>query len=214
MVAKADNGPVSISLLALPDSTPAALYGLYEVFSSVGTAWAELTGEPAAGRAIDARIVAPGRDAFPCAIGTPIAPHASLDEAAGTDVVVVGDLSFAAAADPRGRWPAASRWVREQFDSGATVCSVCTGSVLLADAGLLDGEEATTHWGAAPLFRTFYPAVKLRPERILVPAGPEHRIITGGGASSWEDLALYLIARFCSEAEAVRTAKILSLIHI
>src|SRR5690606_13017428 len=53
-----------------------------------------------------------------------------------------------------------------------------------------------------------YPAVRLRPERILCPDGPEHRIITGGGASSWEELALYLIARCCGEAEAVRIAKI------
>ena len=85
---------------------------------------------------------------------------------------------------------------------------MCTGSVLLAEAGLLDGREATTHWSAAGLFSAWYPSVRLRPERILAPAGPEHRIITSGGAASWEDLALYLIARFCGEAEAVRTAKI------
>ena len=170
--------------------------------------WPELTGEPAECAKFDVRIVSPIPGTFTCAIGTPIAPHASLDETPCTDIVIVTDLAFAVDADPRSRWPAAAEWVRERFSGGATVCSVCTGSVLLADTGLLDGEEATTHWIASGLFRTYYPAVKLRPERILAPAGPEHRIVTSGGASSWEDLALYLIARFRGEAEAVRTAKL------
>jgi AraC-like DNA-binding protein len=77
-----------------------------------------------------------------------------------------------------------------------------------AESGILDGCEATTHWSAAGLLKTYYPAVRVRPERILCPAGPEHRIITCGGVSSWEDLALHLVARFCGAAEAVRIAKL------
>ena len=80
--------------------------------------------------------------------------------------------------------------------------------MLLAETGLLDGAEATTHWCAIPLFHTYYPAVKLRPERILAPSGPARRLITSGGSAAWEDLALYLIARYCGEVEAVRAAKI------
>ena len=53
-----------------------------------------------------------------------------------------------------------------------------------------------------------YPEVRLRPERVLVPAGVEHRLVTAGAAASWIDLALYLIARFCGEDEARRTAKL------
>jgi transcriptional regulator GlxA family with amidase domain len=155
-----------------------------------------------------ARIVAAERETFRCAIGLPITPQASLAETPSTDIVIVTDLTLGPSGDPRGRWPVESRWLREQFENGATICSVCTGSVLLADTGLLDGHVATTHWSATELFRTRFPEVRLRPERIIVPSGPDHRLITCGGASSWEDLALYLIARFCGEAEAVRTAKI------
>ena len=79
---------------------------------------------------------------------------------------------------------------------------------LLAEAGLLDGLEATTHWSACPLFAAQYPEVDLRPERILVPAGPEHRVVTGGGYGAWAELALYLVARFSGRREAVRIAKI------
>jgi transcriptional regulator GlxA family with amidase domain len=49
--------------------------------------------------------------------------------------------------------------------------------------------------------------VRLRAERILCPAGPGHRLVTGGGASSWTDLALYLIARFSGADEARRIAR-------
>jgi transcriptional regulator GlxA family with amidase domain len=203
-----DDNPVVVSLLAVPESTPATLYGLYEVFSSVGTTWSELTGEPVACRRMAAQIVAPARETFSCAIGLPITPQASLDETPRTDIAIVTDLTLGGLDDPRGRWPAAADWLRRQYEGGATVCSVCTGTILLADAGLLDGLEATTHWSASDIFRRHYPEIRLRPERILMPDGFEHRIVTGGGASSWEDLALYLIGRFCGEAEAVRAAKI------
>jgi transcriptional regulator GlxA family with amidase domain len=200
--------PVSVSLLALPDSTPTALYGLYEIFASVGRVWSELTGEPAAAREMSVRIVSPSRSPFACAMGAVISPHASLDEVVRTDLVIVTDLALPADMDPRGRWPEAAAWIRSQYAGGATVCSVCTGSVLMAEAGLLDGREATSHWSAKGVFDAYYPAVKLRPERILSPVAPDHRLVTGGGMASWEDLALYLVARYCGEAEAVRIAKV------
>jgi len=208
MNAAADSPPITVGLLALPESTPATLYGLYEVFSAVGVVWPALTGEPAAGPRMDARIVSPDGTPFGGALGLPITPHAALTALPRPDLVIVTDLNLPLDADPRGRWPEVTDWLRAQFAQGTTVCSVCTGSVLLAEAGLLDGAEATTHWCAIPLFRTYYPAVRLRPERILAASGPAQCLITSGGSAAWEDLALYLIARYCGEVEAVRAAKI------
>ncbi|TVQ83980.1 MAG: helix-turn-helix domain-containing protein [Chromatiaceae bacterium] len=202
------SAPVSVSLLALPESMPAALYGLFEVFSSVGVTWSELTGEPAAAARLDVRILAARAAPFPSPLGVPIAPHAGIDTVTETDIVVVTDLALAADSDPRGRWPEESHWLRERYRSGATLCSVCTGSVLLADAGLLDGQEATSHWSVTGLFKHYYAGVRLRPERILSLSGEDGRLVTSGGAAAWEDLALYLVARFCGEAEAVRLAKL------
>lgn len=208
MNVRTTDDPVSVSLLALPESTPTALYGLYEIFTSVGRVWSELTGEPAAAREMDVRIVSPSLTPFTSAVGVAISPHAALDEVVHTDVVIITDLALGTDMDPRGRWPDVANWVRMQFEGGATVCSVCTGSVLLAEAGLLDGREATSHWSATGLFAAYYPAVKLRPERILSPVDPDHRLVTCGGMASWEELALYLVARYCGEAEAVRMAKV------
>jgi transcriptional regulator GlxA family with amidase domain len=204
MDASAAPGP-SVALLALPQSTPAALVGLYEVFASVGTAWQAMTGEPTGVPALAPRIVSGDGAPIGTPIGLAVQPQAALGPA---DVVVVADIAFDAGFDPRGRWPAETAWLRARHAAGTTVCSICTGALVLAEAGLLDGRPATTHWLAAPTMREFYPQVRLEPARILVPAGPDARIVTSGGASSWEDLALYLVARLCGRPEAVRIARL------
>ena len=75
---------------------------------------------------------------------------------------------------------------------GAQLYAACGGSLVLAEAGLLDGQEATTHWAYAPLFRQCFPKVTLHDDRILVQTGPGHSVVCSGGASSWQDLALLL----------------------
>jgi len=199
--------PVSVALLVTVESTPSVLYGMSEVFSAVGRAWEQLTGEPSGARRIEPRFVAATLDPVTTPWGTRVLPDACFEECT-PDVVLVTDLAVDMTADPRGRWPAAARWIRQQYECGAVIGSVCTGSVLLADTGLLDGRPATTHWSAGPLFHRWYPEVELHEERMLVPAGPEHRVVTSGGYASWADLVLYLIARFCGREEAVRIAKI------
>ncbi|MGM0562122.1 MAG: GlxA family transcriptional regulator [Pseudomonadota bacterium] len=208
MHARKNLPPLTVSLLALPETTPTILYSLYEVFLSVGVTWSELTGERSDVRRMAPRIVAATKNPFISAIGLPVTPQATLDEVDVSDLVVVTDLVIPPGQSPRGRWSLETAWVRDQFTNGAMVTSVCTGSLFLAEAGLLDGQAATTHWSAAETFRASYPEVELAAERTLCPAGTEHRLVTSGGAAAWEDLALYLIARFCGEAEALHIAKI------
>lgn len=194
-----------IALLALPESTPASIYGLYEVFRSAGRTWEQLTGEVTDVPLMAPRIVTVDGRPVETAYGLTITPHEAMGEA---DVVIVTDLLFDYDQSFADLWPAQIDWLRERHAAGGIICSVCTGTAILAEAGLLDGLEATTHWALAEVLRRRYPQVRLVAQKILVPAGPEHRIITGGGATAWEELALYLVARFCSPAEAVRIAKI------
>jgi putative intracellular protease/amidase len=178
--------------------------GLYEVFTFVGIGWELLTGWPTGPRRFLPRIVAEDRALFRNLAGLPIAPDLTFVEAKRTDIVIVGDLAVGREEETRGRWPAAVEWLHQQQAQGALICSVCTGALMLAEAGLLDGEEATCHWAAVDQIKLRYPEVRLRPERVLVPAGVEHRLVTAGAAASWTDLALYLIARFCGEDEILR----------
>jgi len=206
--APAGNNHPLIGLLALPESSGAVLYSIREVVASVGHAWASLTGEEVASERLEAYLVGASRESMVCAPGVPVVPDASFDDDQRFDIIIVPDLAIDMDFDPRGCWPRACVWLREARADGSMICSVCTGSVLLAEAGLLDGLEATTHWAAAHLFKRFYPSVRLVPERILVPTGPEHRVVTSGGSASWAELVLYLIARFCGRQEAIRAAKV------
>jgi transcriptional regulator GlxA family with amidase domain len=152
--------------------------------------------------------VSPIAGAFTCSrSGVPVTPHEQLNANAIPDVVIVPDVSLRLSEDPRGRWPEAAAYLKRMHDAGATICSVCTGSLLLADAGLLDRRKATTHWGYVEMFRRYFPQVELEPERIFV-ADRDASVITTGGPATWEELALYLIARYRGEAAAIQASKI------
>jgi transcriptional regulator GlxA family with amidase domain len=81
--------------------------------------------------------------------------------------------------------------VRRAAAEARRVTSVCTGVVLLAEAGLLDGRRATTHWASAPWFAAQYPEVDVDPDPIFVHDG---RIWTSAGVTAGMDLALALVA--------------------
>jgi transcriptional regulator GlxA family with amidase domain len=86
--------------------------------------------------------------------------------------------------------------LRAWADGGASLAAACVGTFLLAEAGLLDGEEATTTWWLAPLFRKRYPEVKLDESRMVVRSGTT---VTAGAALSHIDLALALIRQASPE---------------
>ena len=208
MPASAPARQISISLIAVPEVSAAIVYGLHEVFTCVGTVWETLTGEQTDTRLITPRIVGRTTEPIRTMFKATLVPDHTFDEEHRTDVVIVGDLNFDDGGGPVGRWATEVAWIQDQYERGAIVCSVCTGAMMLAEAGLLNNREATSHWSAVGTFKECYPKVLLRPERVLVPSGLEHRIITSGGAMSWTDLALYLVARFCGDEEARRIAKI------
>lgn len=97
-------------------------------------------------------------------------------------------------------------WVRKAYDLGAHVASICTGAFLLAEAGLLNGRASTTHWNSQDLFRCRYPQVKLLPERIIVDEG---RVCTSGGATSFLNLLMYIVEKYCGPETARLASKML-----
>ena len=106
-----------------------------------------------------------------------------------------------------GRFTAEVAWLVASHEAGATIASACSSALLLAEAGLLAGCDATTHWAfAADLAR--YPNVKVRTNQSLVVTGVGERIVMAGGGTSWLDMALYLIARYIGLKEARQVARI------
>ena len=141
------------------------------------------------------------------ASGMPIAAHRTLDQTEAPEVVVVPTTMANGADWVEGSHPRVTRWLGEVYRSGSIVCSACSGALLLAEARVLDGKEATTHWNLAATFRDRFPSVRLRLEHELVACGPGGRIVTSGAAAAWHDLALYLIARLGGAELAYEAAK-------
>jgi transcriptional regulator GlxA family with amidase domain len=75
---------------------------------------------------------------------------------------------------------------------------------LLAEAGLLDGRQATTHWGFSQQFRQRYPSVDLRPEKLITVDEP---VACAGGGMAWWDLGIYLVERYAGTQTARELAK-------
>lgn len=100
------------------------------------------------------------------------------------------------------------QWLVERHDAGAVVASSCSGSFLLAEAGLLAGRPATTTWWLARTFEKRYPTVELRLDELVVDSGS---VICAGTAMSQLDLTLYLIERLAGRQLARLCAKFLLL---
>lgn len=94
-------------------------------------------------------------------------------------------------------------WLRTRAAEVELVASVCTGSMLLGFAGLLDGLSATTHWLAFDWMRQAFPAVTVVTDQHVVDAG---RTITSAGISAGIDMALKVVARYHGEPIARTTA--------
>jgi transcriptional regulator GlxA family with amidase domain len=99
-------------------------------------------------------------------------------------------------------------WLRQRHAEGATLAASCSGSMLLAETGLLDGWDATTHWGWCDILRTRFPEVTVRAQRALVVTGEGQRLIMTGGGTTWLDLALYIIARTVGLDDAIKVARV------
>lgn len=93
--------------------------------------------------------------------------------------------------------PTLLRWLVTQYDQGATICSITTGSYFLAEAGLLDGRVATTHWRFFNHFEQRYPAVKLQRKRFITGAD---RLYCTGSVNAARDLMLHVIEQLYDES--------------
>lgn len=143
----------------------------------------------------------------PFANGIQLNPTLDIDRAPPPDLAVVPGLADdveASVARNYGWVDHLARWHAE----GSVIASSCTGAFLLAEAGLLDGRTATTHWVAAPALAQRYPTVEVTPEAIVVDEGD---IITSGGATTAFNLVLYLIGRFGSSERANAATRVMLL---
>lgn len=100
--------------------------------------------------------------------------------------------------------PVVIEWIKRSTKKASITASVCTGALLLAKAGLLDGKNATTHWMDIDRLKKEFPAVKVVKGKKFVDEGS---IITAAGISAGIDMSLYIVSRLLGRETAEATAK-------
>ena len=140
------------------------------------------------------RVVSQAGGAVTCSSGLSLLAHPLPRHNAPPDTLIVagGPGVEAAAADP-----AMVGWVQGRAHQARRFASVCTGAVLLATAGLLDGRRAATHWSLCDELSRRFPSVQIEPDPIFVQDGPAW---TSAGVTAGIDLALALVCRKISAA--------------
>ncbi len=198
--------PLHVSLIAIPDAMASTLTGLYDALSGVERV-AEWAGIDLPEPPFVVELVGLEGGPVTLASGLPLQTHRSLADIQRTDLVVVPSLVAPNGAWEPGRYPELVEWCREAYANGAALCSACSGLLVLAETGLFDGHQCTVHFGYANEFRRRFPSVPVEPERVLLVSGDGERLITSGAATSWHDLALYLVARYVSPLVAQAVAR-------
>ena len=195
-------GTLDVTVVLLDGGYASTAIGPIEVFHSAGTLWNWLHGEAQAPR-FRVRIASvDGRNVTGFyALG--LVPECSIKDIRHTDIIIV----------PTASWDAQDRivkstpllaWLRKWHAKGAYVAGVCTGVAFLAEAGLLDGKRATTHWAVADVMCARYPKARWQIEQFVTEDG---RVMCSGGIYAAIDLSLYLVEKFCGHEIALQCAR-------
>jgi len=200
--------PVEVLIVAVPETAGSALYGMLDVLLAAGNIWQLLVHSDSQHNLFKVRIVSPDGQPFCCGNRIPVKPDCGIGDAPDADIVILPELWLGPDEDIKGRYPVLMQWLRASYSKGIALYSACSGAIMLAESGLLDGRAATSHWGYRDLFHKQYPRVDFQPEPNLVFADPAGRIVTAGGTTSWHDLAIHIISRHASAGEALRIAKV------
>jgi transcriptional regulator GlxA family with amidase domain len=172
--------------------------GPFEVFATTRLDESRRREEPSP---YDVLLVAEGRDVVVASGGMKVVPDRTLEDCPRLDVLVVP-----------GGWGTRREignqrlltWIAEMGRSVETLASVCTGSMLLGTAGLLEGRPATTHWKALPWMRQSFPTVTVVEDQHVV---QDDNLFTSAGISAGIDLALRIVARHHGEEIARASAR-------
>ena len=195
---------LEVAVVLLEGGFASTAIGPLEVFDSAGRFWNWLHGETERPR-FRVRTASLDGASVRSLAGLRLAPELALHEVERADIVIVQSCGWEVL-ERLARDPRLCPWLRRWHARGAHVAGVCTGAAFLAEAGLLDGRRATTHWALAERLRERYPRVDWQPEEFVTEDG---RVYCSGGIYASVDISLYLVEKFCGEEIAVQCARAL-----
>jgi transcriptional regulator GlxA family with amidase domain len=193
---------ITVTVLAFDYVLASALTGINDLLSLAGVSWNVLHQQTPAPK-FKVQIASWDKKPIYTLNNVIIMPHCAIQDVIRSDVYLVpciaGDIEKTLCQN-RG----ITETLRQLEPSSCMIGSNSTGSFFLAEAGLLNGKTATTHWGYEALFRQKYPDVKLKADQLIT---HDDNILCDGGGLAWFDLGLYMIELFCDHDTAVGTAK-------
>jgi transcriptional regulator GlxA family with amidase domain len=187
-----------VGILIFPDVEVLDFCGPFEVFSVTRLNEEARREEPSP---FEVLLVAERMDTVVATGGLKVVPDVTIDRCPPLDILVVP-----------GGWGTRTEvhnqrlidWIGERGRSVETLTSVCTGSMLLGQAKLLDGRRATTHWRSLSRMRDAFPAVTVEEKLHVVEDG---HVVTSAGISAGIDMALRIVIRYCGVAVARATVR-------
>ena len=203
-----DGKILQAAVLAPPEFTASTLFGVYDLLAAAGRDWNLVVNGVMGTSRIQPSLVSRTTERLQASNGIWIEPDYALEDFGKPDIVCIPDIFISPEESLEGRYEPELSWIRRWYEAGAVLGTACAGSLLLAEAGLLDGLDASTHWGYCDIMAERYPQVRVQPNRALVITGDEQRLVMAGGGSSWQDMALYLIARLLGIEEAMHVARV------
>jgi len=188
-----------ISLLVHENVYPSSIAGAIDLFA--GANWyMEQAGRPPA---FQLELVGEKVKNIQLNASTQFICHKTMDEVTQTDVIIIPGFNGDNQAILR-KNAAVISWIKEMNRTGAEIASLCVGAFFLAEAGLLNGKMATSHWAATDELQFNYPSINVKSDRIITDQGG---IYTSGGAFSSIKLILYLIEKFCGRETTLWISK-------
>lgn len=201
------NSP-TVAILAYPQTSASIVYGMYDLFASVGREWGLIVDGTPGPSLFKPVVIAAQPGVINTVNGLRIEPHTTFADLPAPDIICVPEIALPPDAPLDGQFDDEIAWLVRCYAQGATIAAACSGALLLAEGGLLDGHEATIHWAYCDAMKRRYPQIKVREQRALVVSGDAERLVMAGGGTTWLDLALYLIARWCGVDVAMQVARI------
>jgi transcriptional regulator GlxA family with amidase domain len=143
--------PIDVIIIAVPETAGSALYGMVDVLLAAGNIWQTLVRANHVDNLFRVRILSETGEPFVCGNGIPVNPELSVEQNPQAQIVILPELWLGPDEHLMGRFPELMDWIRRQHETGASIYSACSGSVMLAETGLLNDCEATSHWGNVSL---------------------------------------------------------------
>ena len=196
---------IKVAVLALDNCPLSALALPVDILNAAGVLYNRMAGIPE-DPGFEVCVVSTSEEPVSCYKSVHIIPDKGLEGLGGNDVVIIGAL-----ADMTGIGTKYQELIKKLIflhEQGVILASICSGAFLLAETGLLNGKEATTHWGLCRRFTEQFPEVRVKASRTVV---DQKSLLSSGGTTAGGDLALYLVRKYCGDHMAKQCARVLLL---